>query len=116
MNLYISNLDQEVTNEQLTNLFKQFGEVNTAEVVLDAFTGQSRGFAFIEMINDLEGQEAISRLNNFELNNRAISVELAKPRTEQKGSYPVGNGPQKSYGLQRNKGTKKNKGNKRRIF
>jgi RNA recognition motif-containing protein len=116
MNIYISNLDQKVTNEELTNLFKQFGEVNTAEVVLDAFTGQSRGFAFIEMINDLEGQEAINQLNNFELNNRSLSVELAKPREEQKGSYPVGNGPQKSYGLLRNKGAKKNKGNKRRIF
>jgi RNA recognition motif-containing protein len=116
MNIHISNLDQKITNEELTNLFKQYGEVNSAEVVLDAFTGQSRGFAFIEMANEIEGQEAISQLNNFELNNRKVSVELAKLKEEQRGSYPVGNGPQKSYGFQRNNGSKKNKGSKRRIY
>lgn len=116
MNIYISNLDQEVTNEELVNLFKKYGEVNNAEVVLDVFTGQSRGFAFIEMTNDLEGQEAINQLNKSEFKSRALSVEVAQPKLEQKGSYAVGNGSQKSYGNLRNRGAKKNKGAKRRIF
>jgi RNA recognition motif-containing protein len=116
MNIYISNLDQQITNEELTNLFKQYGDVNSAEVALDAFTGQSRGFAFIEMINELEGQEAINQLNNSELNSRVLSVELAKPKEEQRGSYPVGNGFHKGYGFLKNNNSKKNKGSKRRIY
>ncbi|MCU7549617.1 RNA-binding protein [Chitinophagaceae bacterium LB-8] len=116
MNISISNLDQEVTNEQLINLFKQYGEVNTAEVVLDVFTGQSRGFGFVEMSNDEEGQKAINQLNNFEFKNRALSVAVAQPKEEQKGSYAVGNGSQKSYGILRNNGNKKNKGSRRRIY
>lgn len=116
MNIHVSNLDQEVTNEQLVDLFKQYGEVSTAEVVMDGFTGQSRGFAFIEMSNDLEGQEAINQLNNFELNNRALALAVAKPKEQQKGSYAVGNTTMKGYGVIRSRGTQKNKGAKRRIY
>ena len=116
MNIHVSNLDQEVTNEQLLELFKQYGEVSTAEVAMDGFTGQSRGFAYVEMNDEVEGQEAINRLHNFELNNRALTLAVAPPREQQRGSYAVGNTTMKGYTMVRSKGNQKNKGSKRRIY
>lgn len=114
MNIYISNLDQTVTKEALTDLFKQHGDVKTAEVVLDVFTGQPRGFAYVEMPVDADAENAINELNNYELNDRAISVQAAKPKVEHKGSYPVGNGFQKGMPFQRSFGNQKRKGARKR--
>lgn len=110
MNIHISNLHPTVTKEALTELFKQHGEVKAAEVVLDVFTGLPRGFAFVEMPDEAEAQQAISELNNRELHDRAISVQMAAPKVEHKGSYPVGNGVQRSMPFQRGYGSQKRKG------
>jgi RNA recognition motif-containing protein len=114
MNIYISNLDANVTTEQLIGLFKPHGEVKTAEVVRDVFTGLPRGFAYVDMPDDANAQLAISELNNFQLNDRTISVQEAKPKVEHKGSYPVGNSAQKSMPFQRSYSNQKGKGFRKR--
>ncbi|MEI6950220.1 RNA-binding protein [Paraflavisolibacter sp. H34] len=112
MNIRISNLDPKVTHEQLTALFQQYGPVSAAEVVTDAFTGQPRGFAFVEMPDSTEALNAIDRLNGTELESRALTVAEA-PTTERKGSYPVGNSLYKNFGFP---GTRlKKKGSKKRY-
>jgi len=114
MNIHVSNLDVNVTTEQLIGLFKQHGEVKTAEVVRDVFTGQPRGFAYVEMPDDANAQAAINELNNFQLNDRAISVQAAAPKVEHKGSYPVGNSAVKSMPFQRSFGNQRGKGFRKR--
>jgi RNA recognition motif-containing protein len=109
MNIYISNLDQTVTSEALTHLFAQHGEVKAAQVAKDVFTGQPRGFAYVEMPNDDEAERAIVELQNYELNDRAISVKVAEPKVEHKGSYPVGNAFQKPMPFMRSYGSQKKK-------
>ena len=113
MHIKISNLEQKVTKEQLIGLFEQHGDVKAAEVVLDVFTGQPRGFAFVEMYDEAEAQRAIGELNKYELNDRVISVEAAQPKVEYKGSYPVGNSFQRSTLFQRSYGTQKKKGSRK---
>ena len=95
MNLYVSSLDFKVTEEDLRKLFSQYGQVKSAKVITDYNTGQSRGFAFVEMSNEAEGQKAIDKLNNTELNNRNISVQPARPKEDKPrggGNYPERDG------------------------
>ena len=82
MNIYVSNLDFNVTEQELKKLFAQHGTVNSAKVVTDYNTGKSRGFAFVEMPNDGEGQAAITSLNSQQMNNRAMSVQEARPKED----------------------------------
>ncbi|KAB5260233.1 RNA-binding protein [Bacteroides stercoris] len=82
MNIYISGLSYGINNADLTNLFAEFGEVSSAKVILDRETGRSRGFAFVEMNNDTEGQKAIDELNGVEYDSKVISVSVARPREE----------------------------------
>lgn len=91
MNIYVSNLGFNVSDEDLKTLFAKHGEVSSAKVIMDNFSGQSRGFAFVEMPNDSQGQQAIDQLNNSEVGNRTISVQVARPKEERKGSYPARN-------------------------
>jgi RNA recognition motif-containing protein len=80
MNLYISNLGEQITDESLRAIFATYGVVHSANIAKDQFTGFSRGFAFIEMPNDNEALAAISRINGSVLNGRSVSVEKAKPK------------------------------------
>lgn len=80
MNLFVGNLDFKVTNEQLTEVFSNHGEVVSAKVIKDKETGRSRGFGFVEMPNDSEASAAIEKLNGVEINSRAISVNEARPK------------------------------------
>ncbi len=82
MNLFIGNLAFKVTDEELKSLFAQFGEVKSAKVIKDKFTGESRGFGFVEMANASEGEAAISNLNGMDLEGRKIRVNEANPREE----------------------------------
>ncbi len=94
MNLYVSNLGFSVTEKSLKDLFSQHGQVSSAKVITDYNTGQSRGFAFVEMPNDTEAEKAISKLNNTEIDNRAISVVVARPKEEKpkKSNFPERDG------------------------
>ncbi|MCX7108919.1 MAG: RNA-binding protein [Proteobacteria bacterium] len=82
MNIYVGNLSYSVTSDDLQKAFEQFGEVSTANVVTDKFTGQSKGFGFVEMTNKAQGDAAIKELDGTDLKGRSIRVNEARPRTE----------------------------------
>jgi len=82
MNIYAGNLAYSVTEDDLREAFAAFGEVTSASLITDKFSGQSKGFGFVEMANDAEADAAIQELNGKSLNGRAITVNQAKPRTE----------------------------------
>ena len=86
MNIYIAGLSYRTNDADLTNLFAEFGEVSSAKVIMDRETGKSRGFAFVEMTSDEEGQKAIDELNGVGYDQKVISVSVARPRAE-KPSY-----------------------------
>jgi cold-inducible RNA-binding protein len=77
--LYVGNLSQEMTEEQLNTMFSEAGAVSSAKIITDRRTGQARGFAFVEMETKLEGQKAISMLNGRSIDGRALAVNEAKP-------------------------------------
>ena len=81
MNIYVGNLSYDVTDETIQGTFESFGEVASAKVIKDKYTGQSRGFAFVEMPEQSQAQTAIRSLNEKELQGKAMSVSEARPRT-----------------------------------
>jgi len=91
MNIYIANLRSSIDNNELAQLFSPFGEVKSAEVTKDGFTGQSRGFGYVEMENEEEAKNAIKALNKTEVEELIITVEEVPEKREQRGSYKVGN-------------------------
>ena len=82
MNIYVGNLPYSVTEDELRDVFAEFGEVSSANVIMDRFSGQSKGFGFVEMPNNSEADEAIKALNESSLKGRDIKVNQAKPRGE----------------------------------
>ena len=80
--LFVGNLSFEVTDFDLEDLFKQYGEVLSARVILDRDTNRSRGFGFVEMSSDDSAQSAIDALNGTEVKGRTINVSLAKERSD----------------------------------
>ena len=92
MNIYVANLSWGTTSDSLQELFSQFGEVTSANIITDRETGRSRGFGFVDMPNDEEGQKAIDELNEVEFEGKNISVSVARPRTERPaGGHGGGN-------------------------
>jgi len=85
MNIYVGNLSHEMTEEELRQAFEAFGQVESATVIKDKFTGESRGFGFVEMPAKAEAQAAIDGLNETELKGRAVNVNEARPREDRKG-------------------------------
>ncbi len=92
MNIYVGDLSYDVSTEDLRQAFEAYGEVGSANVVRDKYSGQSRGFAFVEMPNDGEGQAAVKNLNGKELSGRQIKVSEARPRADRGGSGRRGGG------------------------
>ncbi len=88
MNIYVSNLNFKTQSESLLDLFARYGEVSSANVITDRETGRSRGFGFVEMPDDTEGQQAIDALNGVEFEGKQITVNVARPKTER----PAGGG------------------------
>ena len=82
MNIYVGNLPYTITEDELKDVFSEFGEVSTVNVITDKFSGQSKGFGFVEMANNSEADEAIKALNESNLKGRNIRVNQAKPRGE----------------------------------
>ena len=82
MNIYVGNLSQDVTNEDLQEAFKAFGEVTSVATIKDKFTGIARGFAFVEMASNEHGTAAIAGMNGKEIKGKAISVNEARPRAD----------------------------------
>ena len=86
MNIYVGNLAPEVTEEELKQEFAAFGEVTSASIIKDKYSGQPKGFGFVEMTSRTEGQTAISSLKGKTVKDRTIEVSEARPRSE-RGSY-----------------------------
>jgi len=82
MNIYVGNLPHELTEEELRQAFETFGEVTSAKIIMDKFSGVSRGFGFVEMPTKAEAQAAITGLNGTELKGRTLNVNEARPRSE----------------------------------
>jgi RNA recognition motif-containing protein len=80
MNIYVGNLSRDVTEEDLRQAFGAFGKVETVNIIKDKFTGESRGFGFVEMPVKAEAQSAISSLQDKELKGRMLKVNEARPR------------------------------------
>ncbi len=80
MNIYVGNLSYDVTDETLQGTFESFGEVTSARVIKDKYTGQSRGFGFVEMTTQSQAETAIKSLNGKELQGKQITVSEARPR------------------------------------
>ncbi|MBM4241989.1 MAG: RNA-binding protein [Euryarchaeota archaeon] len=102
MNIYVGNLSREVTEEDLRQTFGAFGQVTSATIIKDKFSGESRGFGFVEMSVKAEAQAAITGLNGKELKGRALNVNEARPRSEGRrgGGKPGGGyrgGQQRSW-------------------
>jgi RNA recognition motif-containing protein len=91
MNIYVSNLSFNVTDEDLQDYFAEYGEVTSAKVIMDKFTNKSRGFAFVEMSDDEAAKIAIQELDGAAVDGRTIGVSVAKPR-EDRGSSNKGGG------------------------
>ena len=88
MKLFVGNLSYDITEGDLQEAFKPFGEVASAAVITDRLSGRSRGFGFVEMPNKAEAQSAINDLNGKELKGRALVVNEARPRAEgQRGGF-----------------------------
>lgn len=82
MNIYCGNLAYAVTEEDLRTAFAEFGEVTSVNVITDKFSGQSKGFGFVEMADNSEADAAIKALNDTALGGRNLRVNQAKPREE----------------------------------
>ncbi len=82
MNIYVGNLPHEVTDEELREAFEAFGEVTSVNIIKDKYSGQPRGFGFVEMPANAECQAAISGLNGKEMKGRPLTVSEARPRSE----------------------------------
>ena len=82
MNIYVGNLSFNVTEDELKGVFAEFGEVVSANIITDRYTGKSKGFGFIEMPNQSEAENAIKELNESPLKDRNIIVNQARPRAD----------------------------------
>jgi RNA recognition motif-containing protein len=100
--LYVGNLSYETTEDDLRTLFAQAGTVASVALIKDRDSGRSKGFAFVEMTTQAEAQKAISMYNSYKLNDRDLTVNLARPREERSsfgGSYgSKGSGKHKARG------------------
>ena len=90
MKLYVGNLAFSTSEADVRSIFEQAGAVGSCELVSDKFTGQSRGFAFVEMESSAEGSQAIQRFNDYELDGRKMVVNEARPREARAGGFGGG--------------------------
>ncbi|MDA1188438.1 MAG: RNA-binding protein [Chloroflexi bacterium] len=90
MRIYVGNLSFETTEQQILELFNPHGTVESATLIMDRDTGRSKGFAFVEMADSSEAKAAISALNETQVNDRALTVNEARPRVEK--GYSGGGG------------------------
>ena len=104
--IYVGNLSYDTTEDDLRTLFAQAGTVASVALIKDRDTGQSKGFAFVEMSNQSEAEKAIQTFNGYTLSNRPLKVNMARPREERSfggggGSYGRGGGGGGGYGDRR---------------
>jgi len=82
MNIYVGNISFDTRDEDLATAFREFGQVDSARVITDRYSGRSRGFGFVEMADSSEAQAAIEALNGKELGGRVVTVNESRPRED----------------------------------
>jgi RNA recognition motif-containing protein len=82
MNIFVGNLSRQTSETDLRTAFESHGQVSTAKIITDKFSGESKGFGFVEMSQQSEAEAAIANLNGKDLQGRSITVNVAKPRTD----------------------------------
>lgn len=92
MNIFVAKLSFDTQDDDLRDAFEEFGEVSSVKIIMDKFTGRSKGFGFVEMPNDEDGQNAIENLNDCELDGRTIVVKKAEPRENRTNNRRGGGG------------------------
>ena len=97
MNIYVGNMSFDMTDGDLRTAFEAYGSVDSANIIKDKYSGQSKGFGFIEMSDDKAAQAAIDGLNETELKGRKITVNKAKPKTERRDDNRGGGGGRNRY-------------------
>ena len=97
MNIYVGNLSRDTTDSDLQKAFETFGKVQSVTIVKDKFSGQSRGFGFVDMPNNEEARAAIDGLNGKELMGRALNVNEARPRPDHRGGGKRGGGGRRRF-------------------
>lgn len=85
MNIYVGNIAKDVTDEELQSLFSEYGNVRSLKIIRDLFSGESKGFGFVEMPGQAEAQKAISELNTRELKGKKLVVNEARPKSDRRG-------------------------------
>ncbi len=85
MNIYVGNLSSQTTEDDLRGAFEAFGQVESVNIIKDRFSGESRGFGFVEMPGKDESQKAIEGMNGTDLNGSALNVNEARPKTDRGG-------------------------------
>ncbi len=86
MNIYVGNLSKDVTEDDLRGLFSKYGNIKEIKVIKDSYSGESKGFGFLEMPGSAEAQKAMNELNTRELKGKKITVNEARPREDRRGS------------------------------
>ncbi len=92
MNIFVAKLNFDTRESDLRQAFEDFGEVSSVKIIMDKFTSRSKGYGFVEMPNDDEGQSAIDDLNNCEFDGRTIVVKKAEPRERRNNNRGGGGG------------------------
>ena len=82
MNIYVGNLNYDLSEEELNEIFSEYGEVTSVKIVKDRETGRAKGFGFVEMANEAEGEKAVEELDGAEVGGRNMKVNKARPRPE----------------------------------
>ena len=98
MNIYVGNLSYNVSEEDLKTAFEAFGQVASASIIKDKFSGQSKGFGFVEMPSKEEAQAAIAGMNGKEMKGRTLNVNEARPRSDDRRGGGGGGGARRTGG------------------
>ena len=83
MNIYVGNISYNLSEEDLSKVFEEFGKVSSVKIITDRYSGRPKGFGFVEMENDEEGQAAIAALDGKDIEGRTLRVDKANPRQEE---------------------------------
>jgi RNA recognition motif-containing protein len=115
MNIYVGNLSHQATEDDLRKAFEAFGQVESVNIIKDKFSGESRGFGFVQMPSKQEAQKAIEQMNGTDLMGRAVNVNEARPRADRSASGRGGRGGGRSYDRGRSSGGGFGGGGRRRY-
>jgi RNA recognition motif-containing protein len=104
MNIFVTKLSPNTSQEDLQDLFAQYGAVSSAKVIIDRETGNSKGYGFVEMDDDSEGQAAIDAINDSEIDGRRVVVKVARPREDDGGGRRSFGGNRGGFDRERSSG------------